>query len=198
MRLQKHYQQPKQTPRWGKIVACPTAGSSGIVPAAILACGEYFNLKQDQLIDALMAASLIGKLIAESATISGAEGGCQAETGAAAAMAAAAVCQLRAGSPEVCFYAAAIAIKNSLGLVCDPVGGYVEIPCVKRNAAGVTNALIAADMALAGIISYIPFDETVTAMSNIGKMLPSALKETSGGGLAATKTAAALSGKIFN
>ncbi len=182
----------------GKIVACPTAGSSGIVPAAILACGETFDLKQDLLIEALMASSLIGKIIAETASISGAEGGCQAESGSAAAMAAAAICQLRDGSPEVCFYAAAIAIKNSLGLVCDPVGGYVEIPCVKRNVGGVINALAAADMALAGIISYIPFDETVTAMSNIGKMLPSALKETSGGGLAATKTAAALSGKIFN
>ncbi len=178
----------------GRIVACPTAGSCGIVPAAVLAAGR--GLSREKLIDGLLCAGLAGQIIGEHACLAGAQGGCQAECGSAAAMAAAAVVEMLGGSPQQSFDAAAIAIKNTLGLVCDPVGGLVEIPCVKRNAGGVAGALCAADMALAGIRSHIPFDDAVEAMDRVGRQLPASLRETAAGGLAATVTGRALAEKI--
>ena len=180
----------------GRIVACPTAGSCGIVPAAVMAVAKCRGIGKEGKIDALLCAGLVGQIIGEHACLAGAEGGCQAECGSAAAMAAAAVTEMAGGSPRQCFDAAAIAIKNSLGLVCDPVGGLVEIPCIKRNAGGVANALTAADMALAGVKSYIPFDDTVEAMGRVGRQLPSALRETAKGGLAVTPSGLKLAEKI--
>jgi L-serine dehydratase len=176
----------------GKIVAMPTAGASGIVPAAVITAAETINASDDDIIDALFTASGVGQVIKKNATISGAEGGCQAECGAGAAMAAAAIVELYGGTPEMAFDAAAIALKSVLGLVCDPVAGLVEVPCSKRNATGVVNAMACADMALAGIKSAIPFDEVVDAMYKIGKALPATLRETSMGGLATTPTGEAV------
>lgn len=176
----------------GRIVAMPTAGASGIVPAAVITAAETINANDDAIIDALFTASGVGQLIKKNATISGAEGGCQAECGAGAAMAAAAIVELYGGTPEMALDAAAIALKSVLGLVCDPVAGLVEVPCSKRNATGVVNAMACADMALAGIKSAIPFDEVVDAMYKIGKALPAALRETSMGGLATTPTGEAV------
>ena len=172
----------------GRIAAMPTAGAAGIVLAAVITAAETINADENAMIDALLTASGVGQLIKKNATISGAEGGCQAECGAGAAMAAAAIVELYGGTPEMAFDAAAIAIKSILGLVCDPVAGLVEVPCSKRNATGVVNAMACADMALAGITSVIPFDEVVDAMYKIGKSLPAALRETSLGGLATTPT----------
>ena len=152
----------------GRIVACPTAGSCGILPACVLAVAKVKGISREGQLLALAGAGLIGELIDEHASLSGAEGGCQAECGSAAAMAAGAVAQMLGGSPEAAFHAAAIAIKNQLGLVCDPVAGLVEIPCIKRNAGGVAIALSAADMALAGGESRIPFDDVVEAMNRGG------------------------------
>jgi L-serine dehydratase len=176
----------------GKIVAMPTAGASGIVPAAVITAAETINASDEEIIDALFTASGVGQVIKKNATISGAEGGCQAECGAGAAMAAAAIVELYGGTPEMAFDAAAIALKSVLGLVCDPVAGLVEVPCSKRNATGVVNAMACADMALAGIKSAIPFDEVVDAMYKIGKALPATLRETSMGGLATTPTGEAV------
>lgn len=180
----------------GKIVACPTAGSCGIVPAAIITSGEIINADEKTLIDALLTASGVGQIIAKNATLSGAEGGCQAECGSASAMAAAAIVEMFGGTPKMAFNAAAIALKNILGLICDPVAGLVEVPCSKRNAMGVVNAMSSADMALAGVESVIPFDEVVSAMYKVGKMLPGELRETALGGLAATPTAIKISKEI--
>lgn len=182
----------------GRIVAMPTAGASGIVPAAVITAAENINADDDHIIDALFTASGIGQLIKKNATISGAEGGCQAECGAGAAMAAAAIVELYGGTPEMALDAAAIALKSVLGLVCDPVAGLVEVPCSKRNATGVVNAMACADMALAGIKSAIPFDEVVDAMYRIGKALPAALRETSMGGLATTPTGEAVRCRLAN
>lgn len=176
----------------GRVVAMPTAGASGIVPAAVITAAETINADEDLIIDAMLTASGVGQLIKKNATISGAEGGCQAECGAGAAMAAAAIVELYGGTPEMAFHAAAIALKSVLGLVCDPVAGLVEVPCSKRNATGVVNAMACADMALAGIKSAIPFDEVVDAMYKIGKALPAALRETAMGGLATTPTGEAV------
>lgn len=173
----------------GRIVAAPTAGSCGIVPAAVITAGEIIGADEDKMVDALFTASGVGQIIAKNATLSGAEGGCQAECGSASAMAAAALVEMYGGSPEAAFNAAAIAIKNVLGLVCDPVAGLVEVPCTMRNASGVVNAMICADMALAGVKSIIPFDEVVDAMYRVGKTMPKELRETALGGLAATPTA---------
>lgn len=181
----------------GRIVACPTAGSCGILPACVLAVAKVKGISREGQLLALAGAGLIGELIDEHASLSGAEGGCQAECGSAAAMAAGAVAQMLGGSPEAAFHAAAIAIKNQLGLVCDPVAGLVEIPCIKRNAGGVAIALSAADMALAGIESRIPFDDAVEAMNRVGKALPAALRETAGGGLATTKAGLAMKEKVY-
>ena len=181
----------------GRIVACPTAGSCGILPACVLAVAKVKSISREGQLLALAGAGLIGELIDEHASLSGAEGGCQAECGSAAAMAAGAVAQMLGGSPEAAFHAAAIAIKNQLGLVCDPVAGLVEIPCIKRNAGGVAIALSAADMALAGVESRIPFDDVVEAMNRVGKALPAALRETAGGGLATTKAGLAMKEKVY-
>ncbi|KYZ75869.1 serine dehydratase [Anaerosporomusa subterranea] len=172
----------------GKIVACPTAGSCGIVPGAILAIAEHLQCGDDKLVRALFTAAGIGEVIAANATVSGAVGGCQAECGAAAAMAAAAVVEMLGGTPRQSSHALALALKNLLGLVCDPVAGLVEVPCVKRNGFAAVHALTAAQMALAGVESIIPADEVIDAMNRIGAELPCSLKETSEGGLAKTAT----------
>ena len=181
----------------GRIVACPTAGSCGILPACVLAVAKVKGISREGQLLALAGAGLIGELIDEHASLSGAEGGCQAECGSAAAMAAGAVVQMLGGSPEAAFHAAAIAIKNQLGLVCDPVAGLVEIPCIKRNTGGVAIALSAADMALAGVESRIPFDDVVEAMNRVGKALPAGLRETAGGGLPTTKAGVAMKEKVY-
>jgi L-serine dehydratase len=173
----------------GKIVASPTAGACGVLPAVLATLKERFELAEPTLIDGLLAANVIGELVAKNATISGAEGGCQAEVGTASAMAAAASVHMLGGSAESAFSAAAMAFKNLLGLVCDPIAGLVESPCAKRNAMGAANALMCAELALAGIDSVVPFDEVVDAMYRIGKSLHPALRETALGGLATTPTA---------
>ena len=172
----------------GKIVAAPTAGSCGVIPAVLLTIEETRQVSEQELLLALFTAAGVGMIIAERANVSGAEGGCQAEIGSAAAMAAAAAVELAGGTPRQTAEAAAIAMKSMLGLVCDPVGGYVEVPCVKRNATGATIALTAAEMALSGVKSAIPIDEVIDAMDEIGKQMPCTLKETAQGGLAMTPT----------
>jgi len=181
----------------GKIVACPTAGSCGIVPAVLLTYQEENNIPDDKVVMSLFTASAIGMVIAKQASISGAEGGCQAECGSASAMAASALVELAGGTPEMASHACAIAIKNMLGLVCDPVAGLVEAPCVKRNAIGAANALVAAELALAGIKSVIPADEVIWAMKSVGDTMSETLKETSEGGLAATPTAKKIAKDFF-
>ena len=170
----------------GRIVAAPTAGSCGIVPAAILTMQEQYQLEERECVMALFTASAVGMVIANNASLAGAQGGCQAECGTASAMAAAAAVELAGGSPEAAINAAAMVIKNVLGLVCDPVAGLVEVPCVKRNAMGASLALVCADMALAGITSRIPMDDVIMAMDMVAHALPVSLKETALGGLAAT------------
>ncbi|MDR3540872.1 MAG: L-serine ammonia-lyase, iron-sulfur-dependent, subunit alpha [Desulfosporosinus sp.] len=172
----------------GKIVAAPTAGSCGILPAVLLTVEEARQVAEHDLLHALFTAAGLGMIIAERANVSGAEGGCQAEIGSAAAMAAAAAVELAGGTPRQTADAAAIAMKSMLGLVCDPVAGFVEVPCVKRNATGASIALVAAEMALSGVTSVIPIDEVIDAMGEIGKQMPCALKETAQGGLAMTPT----------
>ncbi len=181
----------------GLIVAAPTAGASGVIPGAFLAVQENFNLSDEEMVAALFNAGAIGYLITRNATVSGAEGGCQAEVGTASAMAASAICELKGGTPKQCLDAASTALTNVLGLVCDPIAGLVEAPCQKRNAMGVSNALISAEMTLCGIEHVIPFDETVEAMYRVGKSMPSELRETALGGVAATPTACQLCTNIF-
>lgn len=181
----------------GRIVACPTAGSCGILPAAVISAGEKLNKSDDELVKALFTASGVGIIIAKNATLAGAEGGCQAECGSAAAMAAAAIVELMGGTVAQALSAGAIVLKNILGLVCDPVAGLVEVPCAKRNAAGVVSALTSAELAIAGIESKIPFDETVAAMYKVGRQLPMELRETALGGLATTPTGLRLNKEIF-
>ena len=181
----------------GRIVAAPTAGSCGILPGAIITMQKERNLSDDACVKALLTASAIGMVIARNASLSGAEGGCQAECGSAAAMAAGALVELAGGTPEQISNAVAIAIKNILGLVCDPVAGLVEIPCIKRNAAGVANAIVAAEMALADIKSAIPADEVIMAMKQVGDKMSTSLKETAEGGLAKTPTAERLCVQVF-
>lgn len=182
----------------GKICAAPTAGSSGIIPAAVLTVMEEFDLKEGDALKGLLTSSAVGKVITVNATVSGAEGGCQAECGAAAAMASAAVVEMLGGTPEMALDAASISLKNIMGLVCDPIAGLVESPCSKRNASGVVNALISAEMALAGIKSVIPFDEVVEAMYIIGKDMHSDYKETAKGGIAGTPTGIKIKENIKN
>ena len=169
----------------GKIVAAPTAGSCGILPGILFAAQEELHFLDEELIFALFTAAAIGRVIALQATISGAEGGCQAECGAAAGMAASALCQLLGGTPSQTADACSFALMNMMGLVCDPVHGLVEVPCVYRNAGGVSQALAAAQMALAGIACPIPCDEIILAMKDVGDSLPPALRETGEGGCAA-------------
>lgn len=173
----------------GRIVAAPTAGASGILPAALFTMQEKYGYDDDKLVEALIVAGVIGEIIAQNASISGAEGGCQAECGSAAAMAAAAICYLRDFDIDTIFASAAFAIKNILGLVCDPVLGLVEYPCNLRNASGVVNAIISADLAMSGFPCLIPLDESIDSMRQVGNSLPEALRETALGGLAATPTA---------
>jgi L-serine dehydratase len=180
----------------GRIVAAPTAGASGILPAVLIQYGDAHDLSEEQLIAGLCNAGAIGMIIAHNASIAGASGGCQAETGSAAAMAASALTELRGGTPQMCLHAAAIALKNVMGLVCDPVAGLVECPCIKRNAIGAANAVLCSDMVMAGIESIIPFDEVVTSMRNVGRMMNPDLRETARGGLAATPTAQRIAAKI--
>lgn len=182
----------------GLIVAAPTAGSSGVIPGVLLSLQEEFALRDDEIIDALFNASAIGAIIAHNATVSGAQGGCQAEVGAACAMAASATVELMGGTPQQCFDAAGTAISNILGLVCDPIAGLVEVPCQARNAMGASNALISAEIAMCGIRQIIPFDEIVLAMYQVGKSLPCELRETALGGVAATKTGCRLMQRIIN
>ncbi len=169
-----------------RIVAAPTAGACGVLPAVLLPYARQFGASKEQLTQALYVASGFGMVIAHRASISGAEGGCQAEIGSAAAMAAPALVFLQGGTPEQMAHACAMAVKNLLGLVCDPVGGLVEVPCVKRNVIGAMDALSAAQMALAGIESRIPPDQVLDAMAEVGRSLPHTLRETGKGGLAAT------------
>lgn len=175
-----------------RIVASPTAGSCGVVPAVLLPLCEREHYTQHELLEALYVASGIGAVIAYRASISGAAGGCQAEIGTASAMAAGALVSLRGGTNEQIGHAVAIALKNLMGLVCDPVAGLVEVPCVKRNVIGAVNAISAADMALAGIESRIPVDEVIDAMGEVGRRMPVEFRETALGGLAATPTGKAV------
>lgn len=181
----------------GRIVAAPTAGSCGILPAAVLTMEKDLGCSEKDCIMSLFTASAVGMIIANNASLAGAEGGCQAECGSAAAMAAAAITELAGGTPEMAGHAVAIALKNILGLVCDPVAGLVEIPCIKRNASGVAGAFVAAELALAGIESAIPADEVIWAMKKVGDAMSPALKETAEGGLAATPTGKKLHDQVF-
>ena len=181
----------------GKIVACPTAGSCGILPAVILTAGEQLGKSEDEMIQGLFASAAIGMIIGLNATFAGAEGGCQAECGSAAAMAAGAVVEMMGGTPKMSFDAAAIVFKNVLGLVCDPVAGLVEIPCAKRNVSGAVSALATADLVMAGVDSKIPFDEALAAMYKVGKGLPEELRETALGGVAITPTGLKFKEQVF-
>ena len=172
----------------GLIVAAPTAGSAGVVPGMMLALQECYRISDQRIVDALFNAGAVGYLAMRNATVAGAVGGCQAEVGAASAMAAAALCHLKGGAPEQCAAAAAMALGNLLGLVCDPVAGLVEVPCIKRNVVGAVNAVSCANMALAGVDYAIPCDEVIDAMGRVGSLLSPDLRETGQGGLAATPT----------
>lgn len=181
----------------GTICATPTAGAAGIVPGTLFAVKNKLNPTREQMINYLFTSGAFGFVVANNASISGAAGGCQAETGSAGSMAAAAIVEMAGGTPQQSAEAFSIVMKNMLGLVCDPVAGLVEVPCVKRNAMGAAKALVGADMALAGVVSRIPTDEVIEAMHRIGQSMPSALRETAKGGLAATPTGKALEAKIF-
>ena len=175
----------------GLIVAAPTAGSAGIVPGLLLALQDCYKISDDRLVDALFNAGAVGYLAMRNATVAGAVGGCQAEVGVAAAMAASATVELMGGMPEQCMDAGSTVLMNLLGLVCDPVGGLVEYPCQNRNAAGVANALIAAELSLSGVKQLIPFDEMLETMYAVGRRIPIELRETALGGCAATPSACA-------
>lgn len=181
----------------GTICATPTAGSAGCVPGTLFAVKNRLNPTREQMIRYLFTAGAFGLVVANNAFISGATGGCQAEVGSAGAMASAAIVEMAGGTPQQSAEAFAITLKNMLGLVCDPVAGLVEVPCVKRNAAGSALAIVSADMALAGITSTVPCDEVIGAMYRIGKQMPSSLRETGEGGLADTPTGRMLKEKIF-
>lgn len=172
-----------------RIVAAPTAGSCGVIPAVLLTYMETREVSEDKIVKSLFVSGGIGEVIASQASISGAQGGCQAEIGAASAMAAGAITYLEGGDNEAIVHAAALALKNMLGLTCDPVGGLVEVPCIKRNVAGAVNAMTSSQMALAGIRSAITPDEVIDSMRRIGNMIPECLKETSREGLAITPSA---------
>lgn len=177
-----------------RIVAAPTAGSCGVIPAVLLSYEEYGKVPEDELINALYVAAGIGKVIGENASIAGASGGCQAEIGTASAMAAGALAYLQGGDNETIANAMALALKNMLGLACDPVGGLVEVPCVKRNSHGAVNAVSSAQMALAGVRSAIPPDDVIDSMRRIGNEMPASLKETGKGGLATSESARRICG----
>lgn len=178
-----------------RIVAAPTAGSCGVIPAVLLNYGEYGNVSEEKLVNALYVAAGIGKVIGENASIAGASGGCQAEIGTASAMAAGALAYLQGGDNGAIVNALALALKNMLGLACDPVGGLVEVPCVKRNSHGAVNAVASAQIALAGVKSAITPDDVIDSMRRIGNEMPVSIKETGKGGLAASESAQALTAK---
>ncbi|MEG2929470.1 MAG: L-serine ammonia-lyase, iron-sulfur-dependent, subunit alpha [Oscillospiraceae bacterium] len=181
----------------GKICASPTAGSCGILPAVLLGVMENKKVKRETVIEALITASAVGAIYTKNATVAGADGGCQAECGVAASMAAAAAAYMMGADDEKCLNAAGFAMINIMGLVCDPVAGLVQLPCAQRNASGAVNALISADMALAGQVAHIPFDQVVDAMFKVGKMLPPQLRETAKGGIATTPAGKAIYKEIF-
>ena len=176
----------------GLIVAAPTAGSAGVVPGVLLALADEHNINDEALCNGLVNASAIGYLLMRNASVSGAEAGCQAEVGAASAMAASAIVELMGGTPEMCLDAACFALSNLLGLVCDPIAGLVESPCQSRNAIGVANAITSAELVLSGVKHHIPFDEMAHAMLRVGKSLPFELRETAMGGCAGTPTGCSL------
>ena len=181
----------------GRIVAAPTAGSCGIMPGCLITLMAEKGVSRERVVTAMFTAAAFGMVIAAKASVAGAQGGCQAECGSAAGMTAAALTEAMGGTPKMAADACAIALKNQLGLVCDPVAGLVEVPCVKRNAVGAVIACAAADMALAGITSRIPADEVIDAMKEVGDALPKSLKETAGGGLATTPTGLQWKERIF-
>jgi len=181
----------------GLIVAAPTAGSCGILPGALITAADEFGKSDEEIVKALFSAAAIGVIITRNATVSGAEGGCQAETGAAAGMAAAGIVELMGGTPLQALDSAAICLKNIMGLICDPIAGLVEAPCQKRNAIGVANALISSELVLAGIGSIVPFDEVVQSMYEVGKRMPMELRETALGGVASSPTGCTLCSRIF-
>lgn len=181
----------------GIICAAPTAGSCGVLPAVLKYAQDVFGFDRHTLRKGLLTASAVGYVVTKNATVSGAEGGCQAEIGTATAMAAAALVAMRGGPANHCLDAASFAFKNIMGLVCDPIAGLVESPCTKRNALGTLNAMLSADMALLGMVSIIPFDEVVEAMFRVGRLMSPDLRETARGGLAATPTAKAIEARIF-
>ncbi|GGE41871.1 putative L-serine dehydratase, alpha chain [Pullulanibacillus camelliae] len=181
----------------GTICATPTAGSAGVVPGVLFGMKDKLKPTKEQMVRFLFTAGAVGYVIANNASISGAAGGCQAEVGSATGMAAAALVEMAGGTPEQAGEAVAMALKNTLGLICDPVAGLVEVPCIKRNAMGASLAIVSADMALAGVKSRIPCDEVISAMHEVGQRMPKAFKETAEGGLAATPTGKLLQDKIF-
>lgn len=181
----------------GKVCAAPTAGACGILPAVLISIGERFDLSEDEILQGLLTASGIGAVIMSNATVSGAEGGCQAECGTAAAMAAAAAVQMAGGTNRMMGHAVGFAFMNCMGLVCDPVGGLVQVPCAVRNAGQAVNAVTSADLALSGNCCMIPADEMVEAMLRVGRMLPPALRETADGGAADTPTARRFASEFY-
>ena len=183
--------------RMGKIVACPTAGSCGILPATLVAISEEFNHSEREQLNALITAGEIGRIISIKVSLAGAVAGCQAECGVASAMSAAAICQMRGGNVSQVLNAAALALKNLLGLTCDPVAGLVEVPCVKRNPFLAVHSITAVELALAGVESKIPIDEVIDAMEQTGALMSPTLKESSQAGLAVTKTALDVQKQIF-
>ncbi|EYB66905.1 L-serine dehydratase, iron-sulfur-dependent subunit alpha [Deinococcus phoenicis] len=186
----------EENARMGRIVAAPTAGSAGTIPGALIGVADHLGLSDERLVDPMILAAGVGKAISKRMFISGAAGGCQAEIGSSAAMAAAAVTELLGGPPRACVHAASLALMNTIGLVCDPVGGYVEVPCVSRNAFFAVHAVSAAQLALAQLESFIPPDEVVTAMAQVGRLMPAELRETAEGGLAQTPTGLAVTARM--
>lgn len=186
----------EENARMGRIVAAPTAGSAGTIPGALIGVADHLRISDECLVDPLILAAGVGKAISKRMFISGAAGGCQAEIGSSAAMAAAAVTELMGGNSRACVQAASMALMNTIGLVCDPVGGYVEVPCVSRNAFFAVHAVSAAQLALANLESFIPPDEVIGAMASVGRMMPEALRETAEGGLAQTPTGLAVAARM--
>ncbi|MFA5793094.1 MAG: L-serine ammonia-lyase, iron-sulfur-dependent, subunit alpha [Candidatus Gracilibacteria bacterium] len=182
--------------RMGVILAFPTAGASGVIPGTIYGAKFKFNLSEEQMLRMMLTASAIGIIIANTATLSGAASGCQAEIGSATAMAAAALTEVRGKNPETCLHASSIALKNMIGLACDPIGGLVEVPCVKRNAVAAVYSMAASDLAYIGIESVVPFDEVVVAMREVGELISPKLRETALGGLATTPTGQAIAERM--
>ncbi|MGI6404112.1 MAG: L-serine ammonia-lyase, iron-sulfur-dependent, subunit alpha [Oscillospiraceae bacterium] len=182
----------------GKICAAPTAGSCGILPAVLVGLQERDNLSTETILEGLLVAGGIGAVITRNATVAGAEGGCQAECGVAAAMAGAAAVHLQRGTTEQMVNAVSLALINAMGLVCDPVAGLVQVPCAQRNASQAVNALLSADLALGGMQSIIPADQVIDAMYRVGKMLPEQLRETGQGGIAATEKGIEISHELFH